>query len=102
MFGVCQILNEINRGYLVQKGTKGILKHEGTKPPQTDWLFQDLQDDPFGRLRAGRIFGVEGAWRVLRGNTLWIKTGRALSKRASSGPASFDPATLSPCEAWFG
>ena len=21
------------------------LKHEGTKPPQADWLLQDLQDD---------------------------------------------------------
>jgi len=25
------MLNEINRGYLAQKGTKGGLKHEGTK-----------------------------------------------------------------------
>jgi hypothetical protein len=56
------MLNEINRGYLVQKGTKGaggisnveLINVEfrrgeaggkSRKPPQTDWLFQDLQDD---------------------------------------------------------
>ena len=43
----------------------------------------------------GRLAGVAG-------NTLWIKTGRALSEQAPSGPDGFDPATLSPCEAWFG
>ncbi len=48
------------------------------------------------------ISGVEGALRVLRGNTLGIKAGCALSKRASSGPTRLDPATSSPCEAWFG
>ena len=31
LFDKCQMLNEINRGYLPRKGTKGILKHEGTK-----------------------------------------------------------------------
>ncbi len=31
LFDICQMLNEINRGYLVQKGTKGILNHEDTK-----------------------------------------------------------------------
>ena len=31
LFDICQLLNEINRGYLPQKGIKGILKHEGTK-----------------------------------------------------------------------
>ena len=49
-----------------------------------------------------RISSVEGALRVLRGNTLGINAGCALSKRASSGPIRLDPATLSPCEAWFG
>ena len=47
------------------------------------------------------ISAVEGAWRELRGNTLGIKAGCALSKRASSGPTRLDPATLSPCEACF-
>ncbi len=46
------------------------------------------------------ISAVEGASRVLRGNTLGIKAGCALSKRASSGPTRLDPATLSPGEAW--
>ena len=40
------------------------------------------------------------AWRVLRGNTLGIKTDCALSERAPSGPDGFDPATSSPCQAW--
>ncbi len=31
LFDICQMLNEINRGYLPQKGIKGILKHAGTK-----------------------------------------------------------------------
>ena len=31
LFDFCQMLNEINRGYLAQKGRKGILKHKGTK-----------------------------------------------------------------------
>ena len=35
-------------------------------------------------------------------DSLWIKTGCALSERAPSGPAGFDPATSSPCEALFG
>ena len=48
------------------------------------------------------IFEVEGASPESRCDSLGITTGRALSKRASSGPASFDPATLSPCETWFG
>ncbi len=90
LFDICQMLNEINRGYLVQKGIKGILKHEGTKPPQADWLFQVLQDD--------RDLGGGGALRVLRGNTLGIKAGCALSKRASSGPTRLDPAPASPCK----
>ena len=30
-FDRCPILNEINRGYLPQKGIKGILKHEDTE-----------------------------------------------------------------------
>ncbi len=47
------------------------------------------------------ISAVEGASRESRGDSLGIKTGRALSKRASSGPAGFAPATSSPCEAWF-
>ena len=58
-----------------------------------------------GYFRIYRMIGisaVEGALRESGGDSLWIKTGRALSKRASSGPAGFDPATLSPCEAWFG
>jgi hypothetical protein len=46
------------------------------------------------------ISGVEAASRVLWGNTLGIKAGCALSKRASSGPTRLDPATLSPCEAF--
>ncbi len=49
-----------------------------------------------------RISGVDGVSRVLRGNTLWIKTGCSLSEQAPSGSACFDPATSSPCEAWFG
>jgi hypothetical protein len=31
LFDICQMLNEINRGYLPQKGTKGILNRKGTK-----------------------------------------------------------------------
>ena len=48
------------------------------------------------------ISGVDGALRVLRGNTLGIKAGCALSKRASSGPTRLAPATSSYGEAWFG
>ncbi len=43
LFDICQMLNEINRGYLAQKGTKGIMKHEGTKGQEV--FLQDLQDD---------------------------------------------------------
>ncbi len=46
--------------------------------------------------------GAEGASRESLCDSLRIKTGRSLSKRASSGSASFDPATSSPCEDWFG
>ena len=48
-----------------------------------------------------RISAVEGASRESRGDCLGSKTGCALSKRASSGPAGFAPATASPCEALF-
>ncbi len=48
------------------------------------------------------ISAVEGASRESQCDSLWIKTVQALSKRASSGPAGFAPATASPCEAWFG
>ncbi len=84
----------------LKKAQKGFWTTKGRR--STKFFLQDLQDDPFGRLRAGRISSVEGALRVLRNNTLGINAGCALSKRASSGPAGFDPATLSPCEAWFG
>ncbi len=57
LFDICQMLNEINRGYLPQKGIKGGLKHEGTKPPQADWLSQDLQDD-WDFCGGGRFAGV--------------------------------------------
>ena len=43
--------------------------------------------------------GADDALRESGGDSLGIKTGRALSKRASSGSACFDPATLSLCEA---
>ena len=43
---------------------------------------------------------TDGALRELLCNSLRVETGRALSERAPSGPACFDPATLSPCEAW--
>ncbi len=46
-----------------------------------------------------RISEVEGASRESGDDSLWIKTGCALSEQAPSGSASFDPATLSPCEA---
>ncbi len=93
LFDICQMLNEINRGYLPRKGTKGILNHEGAKEHEV--LFYRIY-------RMIRIWAVEGASRVLRGNTLWIKKCRALSKRVSSGPASFDPVRHggSPCEAY--
>jgi len=45
---------------------------------------------------------VEGAWRVLRGNTLWIKTALAFVVRAPAGQIRLAPATSSPCEAWLG
>ena len=49
-----------------------------------------------------RISAVEGASGVLRGNTLWIKTASAFVVRAPAGQIRLAPATLSPCEAWFG
>ena len=49
----------------------------------------------------GATEGTEGASRVLRGNSLWITTGCALSERVPSGPVGCDPATASPGEAWF-
>ncbi len=45
------MLNEINRGYLAQKGGKGIWNHEGTK-----FFLQDDQDFCGG----GRFAGVAG------------------------------------------
>ncbi len=88
-FGRCPILNKIHH-----EDTKG---HEAA----TDGLaISGFTGDPFGRLRAGGIWAVEGASRVLRGNTLWIKAGCALSKRASSVPTRLAPATSSPCEAY--
>ena len=56
-----------------------------------------------------RISAVEGASRESLCDSVWIKTGGALSKRApmdrdfaalSLGILGFDPATLSPCEAF--
>ena len=46
--------------------------------------------------------GCGGRFAGVAGNTLWINTGCALSEQALSGPDGFDPATSSPCEAWFG
>ena len=46
-----------------QKGVKGVFTTKdlkGRKPPQADWLYQDLQDGPFGRFRAGGISAVVG------------------------------------------
>ena len=54
-----------------------------------------------GKLSADFAESADGALRVLRGNTLWINAGCALSKRASSGPIRLDPATSSPCKAFF-
>ncbi len=78
-FGRCPILNKIH--------------HEGTKGHEV--LFDRIY-------RMIRISAVEGASRESLCDSLWIKTGCALSEQAPSGPAGFDPATLSPCEAWFG
>ncbi len=88
LFDICQMLNEINRGYLPQKGTKEILT------TKAGGFFYRIY-------RMIRIAAVEGASRESRCDSLWIKTGRALSKRASSGPAGFGPAGSSPCEAYF-
>ncbi len=51
LFDICQMLNEINRGYSPQKGTKGVLKHEDTK-----FFLQDDRDLGGG----GRLAGVAG------------------------------------------
>ncbi len=47
------------------------------------------------------ISGVDGASGESRCDSLWIKTGRALSERVPSGPDCFDPATLVCGEACF-
>ena len=48
------------------------------------------------------IWAVEGASRESRCDSLGIKTACALSEQAPSGSICFDPATLSPGEAWSG
>ncbi len=49
-----------------------------------------------------RISGVDGASRKSRCDSLWIKTTLAFVVRAPAGQIRLDPATLSPCEAFFG
>ncbi len=93
LFDICQMLNEINRGYLPQKGIKGILKHEDTKEHEV--LFDRIY-------RMIRIPGVEGASRESRCDSLWIKSALAFVVQAPAGQICLAPATLSPCEAWFG
>ncbi len=49
-----------------------------------------------------RIWGVEGASRESGGDSLGIKSALAFVVRAPAGQIGLDPATLSPCEGWFG
>ncbi len=76
--------------YLPRKGTKGILKHEGTKEHE---VFFDRIYRMIG------ISAVEGASQESLCDSLWSKTACALSEQAPSGSIRFAPATLSPCEA---
>ncbi len=110
LFSICQVLNEINRGYLAgkgAKGTKGDLKHEGTKvhegekapqrAPRTQRRIFAAKRHKRHKVFFDRIYrmigiaAVEGASPEPLCGSLGTKTVHALSKRASSGPDCFGP-----------